>query len=88
MIERLVADAGFRELAVERHTRDYAVADPEEEWRRRLEEPSGAASRVLSTLPPDEQRRLHDEVIAALETYRRDDEIRLPSEAILVTGVR
>ena len=88
LIERLVADAGFRELAVERHTRDYAVADPEEEWRRRLEEPSGAASRVLSTLPPDEQRRLHDEVIAALETYRRDDEIRLPSEAILVTGVR
>src|SRR5207248_124360 len=32
LLERLLAEAGFREPAVERHTLDYVLDDPEEMW--------------------------------------------------------
>ncbi len=41
LIERHVAAAGFREIAVTRQTRTHTIADPEEEWRQRLDDPSG-----------------------------------------------
>jgi hypothetical protein len=41
-----------------------------------------------AVVPPDERRALHREVIAALEGYRREGAIRLPSEAVLVAAVR
>ena len=88
LIERHVAAAGFREIVVQRHTRDHVVADPEEEWRHRLEDPASVAAQAARALPADQRRRLHDEVIAALEAYRQGDEIRLPSEAIFVTALR
>ena len=88
LIERLVGEAGFGEIAVGRETREHVVADPEEEWRQRLEEPASVPARALAGLPEGERRRLHDAAIAALEGYRRDGAIRLPSEAVLVTAVR
>lgn len=88
LIERHVASAGFGGVAVERHTREHVVPDAEEEWRRRLEEPASPVGRVLDALAPEARRRVHDEAITALEGYRREGEIRLPSEAIVVTAVR
>ncbi len=87
-IERHVAAAGFRDVVVARHTREFDVADPEAEWRQRLADPSGAAELILAALSPEEGQLLHDEVIATLEGYRRDGEIRLPSEAVVVTATR
>lgn len=88
LIEAHVAAAGFGDVRVTRETREHVVSDAEEEWRRRLEEPASPVPGVLAALAPEARRRVHDEVIAALEGFRRDGEIRLPSEAILVTAVR
>ena len=86
LIERYVADAGFRDIAVARHTREHVLTDPEVEWRQRLEEPNSISARTLAAFTPERRQQAHDAVIAALEAYRRDGEIRLPSEAIVVTA--
>jgi SAM-dependent methyltransferase len=88
LIERLVAEAGFRAIAVERVTRVQEIADPEREWQRWSEDLSTPLGEGLAGLPRREQRRLHDEAIAALEAYRDGDVVRVPSEAIMVTAVR
>jgi SAM-dependent methyltransferase len=88
LIEGHVAAAGFREVAVERQTREHVVPDPEEEWRRRLGEPASPVPGALAAMSPAERDRVHEEVVFALESFRRDGEIRLPSEAIFVTAVR
>ena len=88
LIERLIAEAGFREIAVERVTRVQEIADPEREWLRWSEDLSTPLGGGLAGLPRREQQRLHDEAIAALEAYRDGDVVRVPSEAIMVTAVR
>lgn len=88
LIERHVASAGFREIAMMRETRELIIADPEEEWRRHRDEPGGMAVKVIAALSADEQARLHDEVIEALNQYRQDGVVRMPSEAIIVTARR
>ena len=42
----------------------------------------------LEILPKREQERLHNDVIAAFESFRDGDTVRVPSEAILVTASR
>lgn len=88
LIERYVADAGFQEVTVERHTREQIIDDPEAEWRHRTEEPTSPPARALANVTPEQRQQAHDDVIAALEGYRRNGEIRLPSEAIVVTARR
>src|SRR5207244_3274674 len=38
LLERLIAEAGFRQVTVERHTLDYVLDDPVELWRYHVEE--------------------------------------------------
>jgi SAM-dependent methyltransferase len=88
LIERLVAEAGFRDVQSERQTRFSVVADAEEEWHRWSLDDSSPAARRLANLPESERQRLRGEAIAGLETFRDGEVIRVPSEAILVTAVR
>ena len=88
LIEGLVADAGFAEIVTERVTRYRDVADAEAEWQRWTADPQSPAARGLAALAPAEQTRLHDEAIAALEAFRDGDTLRVPSEAVMVRGVR
>ncbi len=88
LIEGLVREAGFRDIHSERLTRLYVVADPEEEWRRWSDDDSSPAARGLAGLSASERQRLRDEAIAALEAHRVGAEIRVPSEAIIVTALR
>ena len=88
LIEGLVSEAGFRDVQSERVTRFHGVADPAEEWRRWSEDDSSPAARGLAGLSEIERQRLRGEAMAALEAYRVGTEIRVPSEAILVTAVR
>jgi SAM-dependent methyltransferase len=85
LVERLVRQAGFRDVAVHHITRSHEVADPEAEWQAWSATPAGAG---LAALPPPERQRLRDDVITALEGFRRDDGIQIPSEAIVVTAAR
>ena len=84
LIERLVAAAGFRDVATTRRTFDVIVDDVEAEWRGRVELPGFPRA----SFTPEALARLHDEAIAALEAHRRDGAIRLRSEAIFVTAAR
>ena len=85
LIEGLVSEAGFHEIDVHLMTRLHEVTDPEGEWQAWRATPAAAG---LAALAITEQQRLHDEVIAALETFRGNSGIHLPSEAIMVTAVR
>jgi SAM-dependent methyltransferase len=88
LIERLAAEAGFREVRSERHTLDFLVADPEERWRHDVLGGPPATRDAVAALAEPERRALHDRYMAALEAYRREGVIRLPSEAIYLTAVK
>lgn len=88
LVEGLVAQAGFRDIAVQRLTRSYEVAAAEDEWRRWSEDPTTPIARGLAALPARRRAELHAAALAALEAFRAGDVIRVPSEAILVTAVR
>jgi SAM-dependent methyltransferase len=88
LIERLVAEAGFGDVRVERHTLDYLISDPEERWQRDVAAGPPAVREAVAALPEAERRALHDRYVGALEAYRRDEMIRLPSEAIYVAAVK
>ncbi len=87
-IEDLVAESGFRDVARHSKTIFHDIADPEIEWQKWRENfvmPDGGD---LERLPTDVQQQLHDDVIAAFESFRDGDAIRVPSEAILVSASR
>lgn len=88
LLERLVAEAGYREIAVERVTRTEDIAGAEEEWRKWRDSPLNPAARGVAALPAEEQQALRERVLAALEAFRVDGRIQLPSEAVLVSAVR
>jgi SAM-dependent methyltransferase len=88
LIERLVAEAGFRELRSVRQTLDYEVASAEDSWRLNAADGPPAVREAVAALPESERAALHDRYVAALEAYRRDGLIRLPSEALYVTALR
>ena len=88
LIERLVEEAGFRDVQSRRHTLDWLQPEPEEVWRVSvLEGPPGLRDAVQA-LPEAERHGVHEAFVSALEAYRRDGEIRLPSEAIFVTATK
>jgi hypothetical protein len=64
------------------------VPDPEQRWRADVLEGQPAVREVIAALPDAARRALHDRYVAALESYRREEEIRLPCEAIFVAAVR
>lgn len=88
LVERLAADAGFQDIVVEHQTRSYELAAAEDEWRRWVDDPVSPTAKGLAALPERERARIHVEVIAALEAFRDEAVIRVPSEAILVRARR
>jgi len=86
LLERHVADAGFRDIVVTTRTLECVLDDPEEMWRGQAL--NGSSSAALAALDDATRERAHAGVIAALERYRRDERIYLPSEAIYVTARR
>jgi ubiquinone/menaquinone biosynthesis C-methylase UbiE len=88
-IEQLVAAAGFRQVTAARVSHEFVIADPEAEWCQLLDEPAGPIKRALGLLPEAAIAEAHDLVIAAFESRRRGNgEIRLSSEAVIVTAAR
>jgi SAM-dependent methyltransferase len=88
LVEGFMAEAGLREIAVDRVTRFHEIADPETEWQAWREDFTTPDGGGLASLSEGEQRRLHDEVIAALERFRDGDTVQVPSEAVVVTATR
>ncbi len=88
LIERHVATAGFREIAVTRQSFEGVYGEPEDEWQSRTSSPTGALAQAIDTIGAEEMERLHQQVITILERHRKDGRIHLTSEAILVNAVR
>ncbi len=88
LVEGLVGAAGFRDVAVQAVIRHYEVADPEREWQRWSEDLTSPIARGVRDLAASERQRLRDAVIAALESFREGNVVRVPSEAIVVTAIR
>lgn len=88
LIERLVAEAGWRDLVSDRLTLDFVVSDSEAHWQMAISGAPPHVTAAVATLSAAESEKLHRSVIEHLESYRRDGEIRLPSEAIFVTAFR
>jgi SAM-dependent methyltransferase len=88
LIEGQVAAAGFAAIAIERHTLDYVIDDPEAEWRFRIGLETGPLALALARLTAPQRAAIHDAFLAELERFRRDGAIRLLCEAIYVTAVR
>lgn len=83
LLERLVREAGFRDIVVRPVTFSREVASPEDEWRRWSEDLAYPPARMLATLPESEREAIHQNVIAALERFRDGAVVRVPSEAIM-----
>lgn len=88
LIERLVSEAGFREVAAQPFTHSYDVPSAEAEWERWTSDPSNPLTARLVELPEDERDALRERVLAVLETRRVGDVLRISSEAIFVTARR
>jgi SAM-dependent methyltransferase len=88
LIERHVGAAGFRDVAVQRHTFDVVYPSPLEYWRSRTESAPPHLRSALNRLTQAERERLERDVLDGLEQYRRGEAIHFPSEAIYVTAIR
>ena len=86
LIEGLVAEAAFTDLAVHRVTHTFRLDDPREEWARMIEEEAFATA--VAAMSPEEREDAERNVIASMEQYRVGDHLMLPSEAIMVIAHR
>ncbi len=88
LIERLVTEAGFRDVAAQPFTHSHDVPGAEAEWDRWTGDLTNPVAARLVELSADERNALRERVLAALETHRVGDVIRISSEAIFVTARR
>jgi SAM-dependent methyltransferase len=88
LIERLVTEAGFRNVAAQPFTLSFDVPSAESEWERWTGDLTNPMSARLLDLPAGERNALRERVLAALEAYRVGDVLRISSEAIFVTAQR
>ncbi len=87
LIEGLVAEAGFRDIVVERVTRSFEIINADDEWRS-WSAGSSPFAVGLAALPETEQEQIRAQAIAALEGFRDGAVMRIPSESILVRATR
>jgi SAM-dependent methyltransferase len=88
VIDGHVVAAGFRDVAVERHTLDVVYEDAERYARMRLEMGPLGCQEAVEKLNPDQREKLYRDMMAELERYRSGGQLRIPSEAIYVTAVK
>ena len=88
LIEALVADAGFRHIAVDHPVVDFAMDEPERVWEGMTAAALPPIDAALAALTAERRAALHDEMIAFLESHRHGGEIILANEAIIVVARR
>lgn len=88
LIERLVTEADFVDVASERFTQAFPLTDLDADWAR-MTGPGGLLTGPrFEALSPAQRQRLRDDITASYERFRQDGVIQLPSEAIVVTARR
>ena len=84
-IEALLADAGFREIAVEPIAVEWRYDDFESYWRTQSSL-NGSLSQLLPTLPQEERDLLADAVRKAVERFRSPEGYRAPGSALGISA--
>jgi len=84
-IEALLADAGFREIAVERIAIEWRYDDFESYWRTQSSL-NGSLSQLLPTLAQEERDLLADAVRKAVERFRSPEGYRAPGSALGISA--
>lgn len=84
-LSRLVADAGFGDIRMERIPVVWRYPDFETYWRAQSAL-NGALTQLLWTLPEDERNRLKAGVRKAVERFRSDDGYGAPGSALGVVA--
>lgn len=88
LIEGMVAEAGFDQITVERHTVETTIPDPETYWQELVRGADERLASALAGINDAEYDQLHRQVIDFLEGFRQGDDIRLPNQAIFVTATK
>ena len=86
LIERLVAEAGFRQIVVDRQTLETSYESAEAYWQHQAQ--STQTRDAMTRLSPDQLEQIRGEMMAALAEHQRDGKLYFRSEAIYVTTVR
>jgi ubiquinone/menaquinone biosynthesis C-methylase UbiE len=84
-IEALLADAGFREIAVEPIAIEWRYDDFESYWRTQSSL-NGSLSQLLPTLAQEERDLLADAVRKAVERFRSPEGYRAPGSALGISA--
>jgi ubiquinone/menaquinone biosynthesis C-methylase UbiE len=84
-IEALLADAGFREIAVEPIAIEWRYDDFESYWRTQSSL-NGSLSQLLPTLPQEERDLLADAVRKAVERFRGPEGYRAPGSVLGISA--
>jgi enediyne biosynthesis protein CalE5 len=86
LVERLVAEAGFRQIVASRQTLETSYESAEAYWRHQLF--SDHARATLQQMSSGKMEKMTAEMEAALAGHLRDGRVYFMSEAIFVTAVR
>lgn len=86
LVERLVTEAGFRDVAAQPYTLSFDSPSAESEWERWTDDLSNPMAARVRELPGHEREALREQVVAALEAHRVGEVLRISSEAIFVTA--
>jgi hypothetical protein len=88
LIEQMVTEAGFSNVAAQPYTLSFDIPSAESEWERWTGDLTNPMSDRLMELPAGERQALRERVLTALEANRVGDVLRISSEAIFVTAQR
>ena len=86
LIERLVAEAGFRDVAVSRQTLETSYESADAYWRHLLF--SDHARAALERMPASQLEQMRADMREALVGHLREGQVCFMSEAIFVNAVR
>jgi SAM-dependent methyltransferase len=86
LIERLVDEAGFRDIGADRQTLETTYESFEAYWQHQVF--SDQARAAVAHMPTEQRERLRSEMMAAVAAHRRGERLHFMSEAIYVTAVR
>ena len=85
-VERALRAAGFRQVRAERLTVEWVFKGPDEFWDSMKKGP--LLQRALAKVSPTVRRAVKDEILRALEKFRRSGKLRIPNEAVLAIGIK
>jgi hypothetical protein len=85
LFQKLLQDAGFREIQVTRDTLNYRFDSFEHYWTQ--VEASDILKMQFDALPPDQRSNVKDEVALFAHEFIRDDGLHIPHDYLLASGI-